>query len=152
MKNPGLRDFSKFQSKLFGRRRGAQHWLRPFSAICPFFRLHDLSGRSMRGAITVHLPPGLSEASMKSAIMIGLPPGLLRRKGASLVCPPPGLSGEKSKRRAIMIPRSPFLLQERSEYSHCCLASSFPTDGWGVSAVSHVHALSGLACCLLCFR
>jgi hypothetical protein len=83
----------------------------------------------MKGAIMIHLPPGLSEESMKSAIMIGLPPGLSGRKRASLVYPPPGLSGEERKRGAIMIPRSPFLLQERSEYSHCCLASSFPTDG-----------------------
>ena len=106
----------------------------------------------MRGAITVHLPPGLSEASMKSAIMIGLPPGLSRRKGASLVCPPFGLSVEEGKGDVVMTPRSLYLLQERREYSHCCLVSSFPTDGQGVSAVSHVHALSGLACCLLCFR
>jgi hypothetical protein len=106
----------------------------------------------MRGAITVHLPPGLSEASMKSAIMIGLPPGLSRRKGASLVCPPSGLSSKERKGDVVMTPRSLFLLQERSRYPHCCLTSSSPIDGWGVSAISHVHALSGLACCLLCFR
>jgi hypothetical protein len=56
----------------------------------------------MRGAITVHLPPGLSEASMRSAIMIGLPPGLSRRKGASFVCPPSGLSSEERKGDVVM--------------------------------------------------
>jgi hypothetical protein len=76
----------------------------------------------------------------------------LRRKGASLVCPPPGLSGMERKRDVVMTPRAVFLLQEMSGYSHCCLTSSSPIDGWGVSAISHVHALSGSACCLPCFR
>jgi hypothetical protein len=64
----------------------------------------------MRGVIMVHLPPGLSEASMKSAIIIDLPPGLLRRKGASLVCPPPGLSGMERERDVVMTPRSLFFI------------------------------------------
>ena len=147
MKNQKFSDFSKFQPKLFGRRRGAQHWLPPSSAKCPFLRLCDLSGRSMRGAIMVHLPPGLSEEGMKSAIMIGLPPGLSGRKRASLVCPPSWSIGHGEGEGCSYDPSLPFFIA--GEERVFPLLPDLLISDWWVGCVCYLTCARSLWFCLL---